>query len=80
MYRQMQVVSLTVRVADDLTERLLRIVAVKFDPAGGQIRLHRVGDQVHVVFLGTASYIAVELLRGRTEIDFRHKNAPFLDE
>ena len=61
---EVKVVILSVGVRDDLRQRFVALIAVEINTARGQLRLHGVGDKVHVVFLVAAVNVVVELLCG----------------
>ena len=63
MQRKMQTVVAAVGIGDDLIERHIIAAARKADAAGDKIRLHCVGDEIHIIFLAAAAVVVdVEIL------------------
>ena len=59
----MQTVVAAVGIGDDLIERHIIAAARKADAAGDKIRLHCVGDEIHIIFLAAAAVVVdVEIL------------------
>lgn len=77
--REIEVVAALIGLPDGGRGGHIGGVAGELDPVGEQIRLHRIGDEVHEIFLAPrAGDIRVILLRAGTEIHGRHGNrSPF---
>ena len=58
----MQVIVSGIALSNGLGQFLAGFIASKLDSAGVQIRLHGVGNQIHIVLLVAAVYVGVIFL------------------